>query len=153
MGVADVIALRSPCSRRQIGAVIVSPTNRIIATGYNGFPADMVMPGPHGGIADRHFPTCSNDCPRGAGKVEAGVGYDECLTIHAEANALMFCDRRDREGGMMYVTSATCISCAKLIANSGLSVVVMRIAPEDAHRDPVRGITIMQDSGVKVWHI
>lgn len=36
LGVADAVAVRADCRRRQVGAVIVSEDRRIISTGYNG---------------------------------------------------------------------------------------------------------------------
>lgn len=38
LGVADAVAVRADCRRRQVGAVIVSEDRRIISTGYNGRP-------------------------------------------------------------------------------------------------------------------
>jgi dCMP deaminase len=143
MNVADVIANRSPCSRRQVGAVIVDETNRIVATGYNGFPAGYLLP-------DGYDPVCDVDCPRAQRGAIVGVSYDNCLTIHAEANALMFTDRRDREGGTIYVTSAICFTCAKQVANSGVMRVVMRISPEDRHRKPEQSIKFLEAAGIEV---
>jgi dCMP deaminase len=104
------MALRSGCTRSQVGAVIVNEKNRIIATGYNGPPANSEI-------------TCASGCPRakdhGDGRTTAGYGFD-CVSIHAEANALLFCDRSTIEGGSLYVNAVPCPDCAKLIANSGL---------------------------------
>lgn len=138
MEVARVIGLRSKCVRRQIGAVIVSPTNRIIATGYTGAPAG----------APEHN-DCTAVCAR-AWKTAVGTSYADCVSVHAEANALLFCDRRDREGGTLYVTSAICWDCAKMIANSGLTTVHMIVAQEDAHRNPSRSIEFMRQCGMTV---
>jgi deoxycytidylate deaminase len=119
--------------------VIVDKTERIIATGYNGFAAGV------------ESITCSGNCPRAGFGGEPKPGYDDCITIHAEANALMFCDRRDRLEGSLYVTSAVCISCAKMIANSGLAFVMMLVDWErDMHRRPSEGISIMESAGLTV---
>ncbi|HEX5782922.1 MAG TPA: deaminase, partial [Solirubrobacteraceae bacterium] len=142
MAVADAVARRSACVRAQVGAVIVDRHNRIIATGYNGAPAGYVMAQAHG--------SCRSYCPRALvenGDVDAG--YTDCVSIHAEANALAFCDRRDREGGVMYVTTSVCYGCAKLVANSGLVRVVLRVPPLE-HRDPGKSIRMLTDSGVLV---
>jgi dCMP deaminase len=102
------MALRSACTRSQVGAVIVNSKNRIIATGYNGPPANSEV-------------TCAS-CPRAT--IEGTVGYGfGCISIHAEANALLFCDRSTIEGGSLYVNAVPCEDCAKLIANSGLKTV------------------------------
>lgn len=136
MNVAHAVARRSPCHRRQVGAVIVSASNRILATGYNGFAAT-------------HATASCSTCPRANGGL-LERGYDDCFTIHAEANALMFGDRDDRVGGTLYVTSATCRSCTKLITNSGLTRVVMLVWLNDQHRDPQSSVQLLRACGIQV---
>jgi dCMP deaminase len=125
MQVADAISQRSRCSRAQIGAVVVSKDQRISSTGYNG-PASL-------------FPTeeeCMSWCPRAQGLTALNNTYDSCPSIHAEANALLYVDRSRVEGGTIYITDAACYQCAKLISNSGITRVVMRIGTRAAHRLP-----------------
>jgi dCMP deaminase len=125
MQVADAISQRSRCSRAQIGAVVVSKDQRISSTGYNG-PASL-------------FPTedeCMSWCPRAQGLTTLDNTYDSCPSIHAEANALLYVDRSRVEGGTIYITDAACYQCAKLISNSGITRVVMRIGTRAAHRLP-----------------
>jgi deoxycytidylate deaminase len=56
--------------------------------------------------------------------------YSDCPALHAEANAISRSSHVHRRGGTIYVTSDVCHSCAKLIANAGLSrVVVDRTKP------------------------
>ena len=143
MATADVVALRSACVRAQVGAVIVDRANRIVATGYNGAPAGFVLAQAHG--------SCRSYCPRALVEDQSRLepGYVDCVSIHAEANALAFCDRRDREGGTMYVTTSICYGCAKLVANSGLLRLTLRV-PDLTHRDPDRSIQLLVDSGVQV---
>ena len=138
MHVAQEVAKRSKCSRMGIGAVIVDPTNRIVATGYNGPPAN--MPDIVG--------ECVRWCPR-AKKDQPEEHYHDCFSIHAEANALLFCDRRDREGGAIYVSGGICIDCAKLIGNSGLSI-AHYIDDGAAHRKIESGVNILKRSGITV---
>lgn len=123
--VAKVIGARSRCSRAQIGAVIVSPNQRVAATGYNGPAKDW----PHEGL-------CSGWCPRARGEAPLDNMYDACPAIHAEANALMYVDRSSIEGGTIYVSGSPCMQCAKLISNSGLCRVVYAFSADDAHRNP-----------------
>ena len=125
MQVADAISQRSRCSRAQIGAVVVSKEQRISSTGYNG--------------AASLFPTeeeCIAWCPRAQGLTMLDNTYDSCPSIHAEANALLYVDRSRVEGGTIYITDAACYQCAKLISNSGITRVVMRIGTRAAHRLP-----------------
>lgn len=137
--VAHAVARRSLCARAQCGAVIVDAHNRIIATGYNGAPA--AYPTDNG--------DCLSFCPRATGK-EPMAGYEDCISIHAEANALLFCDRRDREGGTIYVTSSVCFGCAKLIANSGLHRVVIDMSITYDYRDPQKSVDFLSASGIEV---
>ena len=153
MATAQTVARRSPCEKGQVGAVIVSGTNRIVATGFNGPPA-----GWEG--------TCERDCPRGRAWSEFQLAvslnrdmlvippalspcYDDCVTIHAEANALSFCDRRDRKGGTIYVSGSVCYACAKLIANSGLARVVMSASGYD-EREGDRVVEFLRFCGLRV---
>lgn len=141
MRVAESLASRSRCTRRQVGAVLVDSNNRPISVGYNGPPAGM----------DDLTGDCSNWCPRALMGDAAPADYDTCYTVHAEMNALMFADRRDYEGGTMYVTSSCCWGCGKAVANSGVSTVVMKLHPElDKHRDPMRTVEMMENAGVTV---
>jgi len=142
LDVATDVARRSLCTRDRVGAVIVTERNRIVATGYNGPPR-----------AFRHDEQpCVDWCPRArqalanrqVDDLHVGVfttplspSYDDCPSLHAEANALSVCDRSAREGGTIYVTSHTCSACAKLVANSGLRRIVVLHRPGFAHRNPV----------------
>lgn len=155
MHVAEVIAGRSVCDGRAIGAIVVDSSNRPVSTGYNGPPRGFQRSSDH----------CSDWCPRQqtrtvtvkkmvARKVVEqevtipgpGPSYGlNCPSIHAEANALMFADRRDFEGGTIYVTSACCADCGKLIANSGLKRVVMKLDEvADAHRKPRETVAFLE---------
>lgn len=146
LGVAQIIARRSLCVRDQVGAVIVNEHNRIVATGYNGPPATFSANGP-----------CTNWCKRSRmaqQSIDHGLAldYTDCPSLHAEANALSVCDRSLRERGTIYVTSAICMGCAKLIANSGLWRVVIdggtqELAP---HRNAEASYEFLRKCGVRL---
>jgi len=133
MAVAVSMSKRSKCVNRQVGAVIVTKENRPMAVGYNGPPANFnKQPVLHFGNQQKLVNTnnsCNGFCPRG-GSNDRGPSYSNCVSVHAEANALLFADRRDYEGGTIYVTQPPCWDCAKLIANSGI-VSVLVLASED----------------------
>jgi dCMP deaminase len=141
---ALVIAERSRCVNRSVGAVIVDANNRIISTGYNGAPAKHV--------SSKSAPVCAGVCPRG-GSTDRGSVYDNCIAIHAEANALLFADRSLLEGGTIFVSSPPCFGCAKLIANSGLVQVVARIGENDRHTDNEANTKFLESCGIKVTTI
>ena len=139
MQIAEIIGLRSRCSRAQIGAVIVDVKKRVAATGYNGPAASLMLAG-----------NCINWCERAQGKTSLTSAYEGCPSIHAEANALLYVDRSAVEGGTIYVTSAPCMQCAKLISNSGLKRVVARVSESDAHRNPEVVLDYLRDCKIYV---
>lgn len=114
MEVALIMSQRSLCSRAQVGAVIVNRDYRVVATGYNGPPANF----------DHREESCINWCARAQGDVME-QSYANCPSLHAEANALLSADKSAWQGGTIYITGDVCADCAKLIANSGLVRVVV----------------------------
>lgn len=105
MNIARAVSLRSDCERDKVGAVIVVD-RRIRATGYNGAAAGK--------------PGCA-ECPR---RLVGGPSYDNCVAIHAEQNALLYCDRNDLPGATLYTTRKPCYACEKLIDAAGITRVV-----------------------------
>jgi dCMP deaminase len=121
--------------------VIVDANNRIVATGYNGPPA---------GFEHGNQP-CTRWCARGhdGPTVATARSYVDCPNLHAEANVLMVCDREARLGGTMYVTSGLCFTCAKLVANSGLRVVVI-VAEHREYRREGESVEFLRHCGIDV---
>lgn len=144
--IAYVIARRTRCVRSGApGAVIVSKNNRIVATGYVGPPAS------HRSVHDPLQSTCDKFCTRGrlGPTDETRLSYADCLSTHAELNSLLVCDRSDREDGTIYVTSGPCWTCAKAIANSGLSrAVIVDTRDEHEYRDLDASYDVIRDSGL-----
>ena len=138
MRVAFTIADRSNCSNRKVGAVIVTAENRLVSMGYNGPPAGYVTSG-----------ACESFCPRG-GSADRGNSYANCVSVHAEANALLFADRRQFSGGTIYVTNPCCWDCSKLVANSGLNRVVVNYSRIDEHADVESPAAFMKKCGLDV---
>jgi dCMP deaminase len=142
MQIAETISKRSRCSRAQVGAVVVSSNQRICATGYNGPAANWPL-----------GTDCIEWCPRAKGEVPLDNTYDTCPSIHAESNALLYVDRSKVEGGTIYVTGACCMQCAKLISNSGIVKVVMKIRDIDVHRRPEDVIAYLEKCEIDVTTI
>ena len=106
---AVVAAKRGTCSKRQVGAVVADANNQIVAVSYNGPPQGQ----PH-----------SIDKPCLAMQMSAPQSHLACRSIHAEANALLQAGPRAR-GGTMAITTSPCYACALLIANQGVSTLVV----------------------------
>ncbi len=112
LGIAQAVAARAECVRRQVGAVIVQG-HTIVATGFNGAP-----PGKHSCL--------DGNCPRAASTAVPGQDYAQsgCVVIHAEANALLRADWDRMQGATLYCTDQPCQLCFPLIEAAGISTIV-----------------------------
>lgn len=129
--------LFSTCARRKYAAYILAPNGRVVGFGYNGSAPN-----------DIH---CNDGgCPRARQEVPHGSNYDNCISIHAEANALIWSDQSMRHGGTLIVNGPPCFSCAKLIATSGVSNVVCKYDPHYEKFTEVIDYLISQGIKVKV---
>lgn len=145
MKVAEAMSKRAKCTNRQVGAVVVDGNNRPISVGYNGEPA---------GYKHSQWQSCSAFCQRSTANTgDRGATYKNCISVHAEANALIFADRAQYVGGTIYVTNPCCWDCSKLVANSGIARVVFRQTQADAHADVQSSIEFLESCGlqVEVW--
>src|SRR5690554_8184634 len=104
LGIAGAVAARSDCERSRVGAVVVKDL-RIRGTGYNGAPAGMSG--------------CST-CPRRTSDCAPGSDYSNCVEVHAEANALLYCFLYDLIDATLYITREPCYVNQKLIDSNGI---------------------------------
>ncbi|NCC84151.1 MAG: dCMP deaminase family protein [Clostridia bacterium] len=106
MGVALLAAMRSKDPGTQVGACIVSSLNKIISTGYNGFPI---------GLGDDDFPWAKE-----GGFQETKYAY----VCHAELNAILNNPGTSLAGCRIYVALFPCNECAKAIIQAGIREVI-----------------------------
>jgi dCMP deaminase len=109
---AQVVARRSTCLRRKIGAVLVRD-RRILATGYNGAPAGL--------------PHCEEvGCQREALGVASGERQELCRALHAEQNAIIqgALHGVSLRGSVLYCTNQPCVICAKMLINAGVKRII-----------------------------
>ena len=106
MGVSLLAAERSKDPSTQVGACIVSDDNRILSTGYNGFPQ---------GCSDDLFPWNRDES---AGETK----YN--FVVHAELNAILNAGGKSLVGSRIFVSLFPCHECAKAIIQSGVKEVV-----------------------------
>lgn len=113
LGIAGLVARRSTCLRRNVGALIVK-NRRILATGYNGTPS---------GITHCEVTGCLRDKL----KVPSGERHELCRGLHAEQNAIIQAALYgvDIGGGVLYCTNQPCSICAKMLINAGIKEIVM----------------------------
>ena len=135
MRITKLVATRSSCLRRSVGAVLVKD-KRILATGYNGAPAGMAHCEEAGCLRDQlHIPS--------------GERHELCRGLHAEQNAIIQAARQGTEikDSTLYCTTAPCSLCAKMLINAG----VTRIVYEGSYPDE-RAMAFFAEGGVKVEH-
>ncbi|MDZ7700028.1 MAG: cytidine/deoxycytidylate deaminase family protein [Deltaproteobacteria bacterium] len=111
MSITRMVANRSTCLRRHVGAVLVKE-KRILATGYNGAPA---------GLA--HCETVG--CLRKESSIPSGTRHELCRGLHAEQNAILQAAHYGIAiaGSTLYCTNKPCVICTKMIINSGITEV------------------------------
>ena len=90
LDIAQTVAARGTCLRRNFGAIIVK-NDEIISTGYVGAP--------------RGRQNCCDlgYCTREKLNVPRGERYELCRSVHAEANAIISAPRSEMIGSTLYL--------------------------------------------------
>lgn len=122
---AQIWAQNSYCKRRQVGALLVKD-KMIISDGYNGTPSGF-----------------ENVCEDENNKTKPYV-------LHAEANAITKVAKSNNssDGSTLYVTSAPCMECAKLIIQAGIK----RVVYSDDYR-AFEGVELLERAGIEIVKI
>lgn len=136
MSIAEQVATRSTCLRRNVGCIIVVD-KRIVSTGYNGAPA---------GLAHCEEVGCLRE-DRG---VASGERHELCRGLHAEQNAVIQAALHGTavRGGTLYCTHKPCVLCTKMLINAGIVRVYYREGYEDELADE-----LAREAGMLVEHI
>lgn len=111
MQIAQLVAERSTCLRRKVGAVAVKDKH-MLATGYNGAPAGV-----------RHC--AETGCLRAQLGVPSGQRHEICRGLHAEQNVIIQAAVHgvSLSGAELYCTAQPCIICAKMLINCNISAI------------------------------
>lgn len=131
--IAHLVAKRSTCLRRHVGAVVVK-NKRILATGYNGAPSGL-----------KH---CAEvGCLRETMKVPAGERHELCRGLHGEQNAIIQAAYYGISIGnsTLYATHSPCSICAKMLVNAGVKKVVISSGYPDK-----MAAEILKEAGIEV---
>ena len=115
MNIAIAVRERADCLGQKVGAIIILD-HRIVSTGYNGTPSGMRN------CSDGGCVRCSNRDK----KYPSGTGYDLCICVHAEQNAILAAARFgiSIEGGTVYTTVQPCFGCLKEMLQAGIHEVI-----------------------------
>lgn len=110
MGFALAARRRANCKGLKVGAVLVLE-KRVVSTGYNGVPEGMTN------CLDGGCDRCNQ--PE---KYKSGVGYDICICVHAEMNAVLSAARLGirTAGSTLYTTVRPCFGCMKALHQAGV---------------------------------
>lgn len=126
LGIAEAVSKRSTCLLRKYGAIIVKDSV-IISTGYNG--------------AARKVKDCLEFgfCLKEEIEAPQGTGYDFCIGVHAEENAIIAAARQGSSvvDGILYIfgqdakdgllaEAHPCERCRRTIINAGINFVIFK---------------------------
>ena len=136
MQIAREVGTRSTCLRRHVSALIVRD-KRILSTGYNGAPR---------GVAHCE----ETGCLREQLGIPSGQRQEICRGLHAEQNAIIQAALHgvSVDDATVYVTHQPCITCAKMIINSG----IVRAVCANSYPDELsRGMLDEASVALEVW--
>lgn len=131
LNIAKSVSERSTCLMKHWGAVIVKD-DVIISTGFNGAPRKVKD------CLEKGY--CRLSEYRRKNKLGRGTAYEQCISTHAEMNAIIFGDKDSMNGATLYLYGTEmfdmdgehrvvpfpnpCSECKKLIINAGIKEVV-----------------------------
>lgn len=131
MQIAFLVAERSTCLRRKVGAVAVKD-KRILATGYNGAPSGLTH--------------CLHDgCLRERLGIPSGERHELCRGLHAEQNVIIQAAVHGviLAGADIYCTTQPCLICSKMLINCKVqSIVFAQGYPDELAR------AMLEEAGV-----
>ena len=138
MDIAYLVAQRSTCLRRKVGAIAVKD-KRILATGYNGAPSGI-----------QHCEEAG--CLRQQMSIPSGQRQEICRAVHAEQNVIVQAAKHgiSLDGAELYCTTLPCITCAKMLLNVGIRCIYVVEGYPDALteiliREAGMGLTRLED--------
>lgn len=134
LNIAEAVAKRSTCLRKQVGCVIVN-RDEILSTGYNGAPRGR-----------KNCIDLGYCCKKKFFPDVRHAGYDACRSVHAEQNALISAKRQDMIGATLYLVmynqntkeyekdANCCQMCRKMIINAGIKNIIVRQKDEEHYK-------------------
>lgn len=133
---AELVAKRSTCLRRKVGAVAVRD-KRILATGYNGPPSGLTH--------------CMDiGCIREKLGIPSGQRQELCRGLHGEQNVIIqaVLHKIDLEGATLYVTNQPCVTCSKMLISVGIkAIVILEGYPDELAR------RMLKEAGIRIRKI
>ena len=136
MDITFLVAKRSTCLRRAVGALIVKD-KRILSTGYNGAPTGI-----------KHC--IETGCIREKLNVASGENHELCRGIHAEQNAIIQAAYHGAsiKNATLFCTNLPCSICAKMIINAGIKKICYNSGYADSMSEEM-----LNDAGINIIKI
>ncbi len=133
MDITELVAKRSTCTRRAVGAVLVKD-KQILATGYNGAPTRVTH--------------CTDSgCLREKMGIPSGERHELCRGVHAEQNAIVQAAYYgvSIKGATLFCTNLPCSICAKMVINAGITTIYYKSGYADSISEEM-----MNEAGIEV---
>jgi dCMP deaminase len=136
MSITKLVAKRSTCLRRHVGAVLVKD-KRILATGYNGAPAGL-----------SHCEAVG--CLRANSSIPSGERHELCRGLHAEQNVIIQAAYHGIpiKESILYCTNKPCVICTKMIINAGIRKIYFGEGYDDSLSDQM-----LAEAGLEVMRL
>jgi dCMP deaminase len=133
MAITKMVAKRTTCLRRGVGAVLVKD-KRVLATGYNGAPAGL-----------KHCEEVG--CLRENESIPSGTRHELCRGLHAEQNVIVQAAYHGIAigGATIYCTNKPCVICSKMIINAGIK----KVYYDEGYDDPLAD-QMMVEAGLEI---
>ena len=145
LNIAEQVSKRSTCLCKHWGAIIVKD-DTIISTGFNGAPRKVKD------CMERGY--CRLQKYRKDNNLGRGTAYEQCLSVHAEQNAIIFADKEQMKDASLYlvgteiidlagteqyvVNPKPCAECRKLIINAGIKHVFCKTSKDELVHYPIQ---------------
>jgi len=136
MDITHLVAKRSTCIRRQVGAILVKD-KRILSTGYNGAPSGV----------DHCLDV---GCLREQKNIPSGERHELCRGSHAEQNAIVQAAAYGTsiKDAVLFCTNLPCSICIKMIINAGIKSIFY----EEGYPDSLSE-KLMKEAGIALTNV
>jgi len=136
MDITHLVAKRSTCIRRQVGAILVKD-KRILSTGYNGAPSGV----------DHCLDV---GCLREQKNIPSGERHELCRGSHAEQNAIVQAAAYGTsiQNAVLFCTNLPCSICIKMIINAGIKTIFY----EEGYPDSLSE-KLMKEAGIALTNV
>lgn len=131
MAITELVAQRSTCTRRSVGALLVRDKH-IISTGYNGVPTGIQHCREAGCLREDYY-------------VPSGERHELCRGLHAEQNAIIQAALHgiSVQDATLFCTNMPCSICSKMLINARIEAIYYK----EGYTDPLSS-TLLNEADI-----